>query len=181
MGNYSRIGTPGVNKYIFSSSSDTTSNLLSCMGSIEKFDTHVHGSTTLERNLELSCIEEVGVKIILSEIIKEFDSSGWMNLTNSVLSEIPKFKSLGHLTVKTADIRIINFATSTRAKSLNGIQRDNKRGGRLGYTHDVETLSETTDYRNHIKKSELETRKVFEKETWSPESIQRTLPMDAVT
>ena len=38
-----------------------------------------------------------------------------------------------------------------------------------------------TAYRNHIKNSELETREVFERETWSPENIQWTLPMDMVT
>ena len=52
MGNHSRIGTPGVNKDVFSPRSDTTSNLLSCTGSIKKFDTHVHGSATQERNME---------------------------------------------------------------------------------------------------------------------------------
>ena len=51
MGNHSRIGTQGVNKDIFSPSSNMTSNLLSCKGSIKKFDTHVHGSATQERNL----------------------------------------------------------------------------------------------------------------------------------
>ena len=89
MGNHSRIGTPGVNRDIFGPSSNTTSNLLSCTAGIEKFDTHVHGSTTQERNLELLCIEEVGVKSILSEIVKESDSSGRVNLVNSVLSESP--------------------------------------------------------------------------------------------
>ena len=56
-----------------------------------------------------------------------------------------------------------------------------ERDDRMGYTHDFENMSETTDYRNHIKNSELETREVFERETWSPENIQRTLPMDIVT
>ena len=52
MGNHIRIGTPGVNKYIFSPRSGMTSNLLSCTGSIKKFDTHVHGSATQEKNME---------------------------------------------------------------------------------------------------------------------------------
>ena len=51
----------------------------------------------------------------------------------------------------------------------------------VGYTHDFETMSETTAYRNHINNSELETREVFEQETWSPENIQQTLPTDIVT
>ena len=42
-------------------------------------------------------------------------------------------------------------------------------------------MSETTAYRNHIKNSEIETREVFERETLSPENIQRTLPMNFET
>ena len=42
-------------------------------------------------------------------------------------------------------------------------------------------MSKTTAYRNHIKNYEFETREVFERETWSPENIQRTLPTDMVT
>ena len=52
---------------------------------------------------------------------------------------------------------------------------------RLGYTHDFETMRKTTAYRNHIKNSEIETREVLERETSSPENIQRTLPMNIVT
>ena len=42
-------------------------------------------------------------------------------------------------------------------------------------------MSKTTDYRNHIKNSEIETREVFERESPSPQNIQRTLPMNIVT
>ena len=52
---------------------------------------------------------------------------------------------------------------------------------RLGYTHDFETMSETTAYCNHINNSEIETREVFERETSSHENIQQTLPMNVVT
>ena len=64
---------------------------------------------------------------------------------------------------------------------MNGLWVDMERDGRLGYAHDFETMSETTAYRNHIKNSELETREVFERETWSSENIQRTLPTDMET
>ena len=64
---------------------------------------------------------------------------------------------------------------------MNGLRRDTERDDRLGYTHGFETMGETTAYRNHIKNSELETREVFERETWSPENIQRTLSTDMVT
>ena len=52
---------------------------------------------------------------------------------------------------------------------------------KLGYTHDFENMSETTAYCNHIKNSEIETREVFERETSSPENIQRTLPINIET
>ena len=42
-------------------------------------------------------------------------------------------------------------------------------------------MSKTTAYRNNINNSELETREVVGRETWSPENIQRTLPTDIVT
>ena len=62
-----------------------------------------------------------------------------------------------------------------------GLRRSTDRDDRLGYTHDFETMSETTDYRNHIKNSEIETREVFERETPIPENIHRTLPMNFET
>ena len=65
--------------------------------------------------------------------------------------------------------------------SLNRTQRDTFRDSRLAYTHNFERISKTTAYCNHIKNSELETREVFKQETWSPENIQRTLPMNIVT
>ena len=77
----------------------------------------------------------MGVKIILSKIVKDCDSSGRMNLANSVLSESSKSKILGHPTVETADIRNNDFATSTRAKSLNGMRKDTEMVDMLGYTH----------------------------------------------
>ena len=42
-------------------------------------------------------------------------------------------------------------------------------------------MSKTTGYRNRIKSSEIETREAFERETSSPENIQRTLQTDIVT
>ena len=42
-------------------------------------------------------------------------------------------------------------------------------------------MNKATSYRDHIKDSEIETRKVFELETASPENIQQTLPMNFET
>ena len=166
--NHIRIGNPGVNKGIFGRSRDTTSRLRSCMGNIESLDTSVHGSATQVRNLDLLCIEKVGVKSVLSEIVADLDPRKRVNLANSVLSKSPKFKSLGLPTFDETDIRNLNFAPSIKSKSLNGTWRENSRYTRLGYKHDFERMSETTAQRNHIKNSELETREVFERE---PENI----------
>ena len=42
---------------------------------------------------------------------------------------------------------------------------------RMAHTHDIETISEKTAYRKHIRDSEFETRKVLERET-SNENIE---------
>ena len=74
--------------------------------------------------------------------------------------------------------KTVNFTTSTRAKSLNGMQRDNFRSDWLGNAHDFERVSETTAYSNHIKNSELETRELFE---WETEYIPLERQTDLVT
>ena len=56
-----------------------------------------------------------------------------------------------------------------------------ERDDRLGYTHDFETMSETTAYCNYINNLTIEVREFFELETLIPENIQRTLPMNIVT
>ena len=125
-----------MNEEIWSPRSDTTSSVLTCTDNVKKFNTLVHGSMTQEMNPESSRIKEVGVKSFFPELGKEPDSSVRVNLTNSVFSESPKFISLGHPTVETADIQNIDFSTSTRAKNLNGLRGGTERDDRLGYTHD---------------------------------------------
>ena len=142
-----------MNKEILSPRSNTTSNTLSCMDNIEIFDNIVHGSTTQERNLGLSCIEEVFLKSIYPELRKEFDSSLRVNLKNSVLSKSTNFISIGHPTAETADIWNIDLSTSTRANNLNGLRIGTERNDRMGYMHDFKTMSKKIAYRNHIKNS----------------------------
>ena len=83
--------------------------------------------------------------------------------------------------MEAVDIRNLYYISATRTKNCYGLRRSTDRDDRLGYTHDFETMSETTAYRNHIKNPEIETREVFERETSIPENIQRTLPMHIVT
>ena len=106
----------------------------------------------------MPCREKDGVKGVLDEIVPDLDPSKGVNLANSVLSDSPKFKSLGLPAVDATDIRNICFVSSIRANSLSGTQKDNISLSRLGYMHDFETMSETTPCRNHIKNYEFETR-----------------------
>ena len=69
----SRIDTPIVNKNIWGVI-DTTSNVLSDADNNKNFDTHVQSSTTQERNLESSLIEEVRMEIVFPEFGQDFDS-----------------------------------------------------------------------------------------------------------
>ena len=106
------------------------------------------------------------------------DLSKHVNLANTVLSKISKFKNLGLPTFDAMDIRNLDFPFSTRAKILNRMWRDNFKYAKLGYTQDFERISKTTAYCNHIKNSELEIREVFEQET---ENIPQTRQTDFVT
>ena len=54
--------------------------MLNCAENVEKSDTLVHSSTTQERNLESSRIQEVGMKCIFPEIGKEPGPSIRVNL-----------------------------------------------------------------------------------------------------
>ena len=58
-------------------------------------DTSIDGSATQERNSDFSYIEKVGVKSLPNKIVADLDLSMRVNLANSVLSEILKFKNLG--------------------------------------------------------------------------------------
>ena len=108
------------------------------------------------------------MKSIFPELGTKIDPSVRVNLAKSVVRESPRSKSLGHPTIETADIRNLDYISATRPKNCNGLRRSTDRDDRLGYTHDFETMSETTAYCNHIKNSEIETREVFEQETSSP-------------
>ena len=119
--------------------------------------------------------------IILPELGTRLEPRIGVNLTNYVLRENPKFKSLGHPTIEIADIRNLQYISATRPNNCNGLRRSTDRDYSLWYTHDFESVSEMTAYRNHIKNSEIETREVFERETSSPENIQQILPTDIVT
>ena len=142
----SRIDTPGVNTNVWGVI-DTTSNVQSDADNVKKFDTNVQSSTTQERNLESSRIEEENLKSIFPELGPKFDSSVRVNLAKSNLSESSNVERIGHPPIWTADIRNLKYISATRPKNCNGLRRSADRDDRLGYTHDFETMSETTAYR----------------------------------
>ena len=140
----SRIDTPGVNKYVWGVI-NTTSNVLSDADNVDKCDTSVQSSMTQERNLESSRIEEESLKSIFPELGTKLDSSVRVNLAKSVVRKSPKFKRIRQPHIETADIRNLDYISATRPKIYNGLRRSTDRDDRLGYTHDFETMSETTD------------------------------------
>ena len=103
----------------------------------------------------------MGVKTLPGKIITDLDPSKRLNLASSVLSEIPKFINFGLPSFNATDKPNIAFAPSTRAKSLNGTERENLNRYWIASSHGFERVSETTAYSNHIKNYELKTRQVF--------------------
>ena len=129
---HSRIGTPGLNEGVFSPIRSNNSSFSKWTGNIEPLETSVDESATQERNSDFSCIEKVGVKSLPDNIFAGLDPIIQVNLANSVLSESPKFKNLGILTLDITGTHNIDFAPSNRAKSLNGMRRDNFRYAMAG-------------------------------------------------
>ena len=89
-----------------------------------------------------------------------------MNLAKSLSIETPKLAHFGHPPIDTSNVgNLLDVIVATIIDNCNGIWRRTTREDRMAHTHDIETTSETTAYRNHIKNSEIETRNVFERET----------------
>ena len=121
--NHSRVGTLEVNKGVFSPSRYSNPSFTKWSRNIDPLNTSVEGYVNQERNSDFSCIEKVGVKSLPNKIIADLDPSIRMNLANSVLSKIPKFKNLGLLNFDATGKQNIDFTSSTEAKSLNSAWR----------------------------------------------------------
>ena len=89
--NHSRIGTPFADKDIWSR--DDVFSVQSDVGELDKIDTAVQQSSTNERNMASSQIEEGSLESICPKIVEESNSNKRMNLTNSVLVQTPKLVS----------------------------------------------------------------------------------------
>ena len=86
--NHSRIGTPFMNKDIWSR--DDALSVRSDVVELDKFDTAVQQSSTDKRNTTPSQIEEGSLESIFPKIVEESNLSEWMNLANSVLFQTPQ-------------------------------------------------------------------------------------------
>ena len=89
-----------------------------------------------------------------------------MNLVNSLSIDIPNLIHFRHPPIETNDVgNLLNSIVATRIENSDRIWRRTDRDDRMAHTHDIETISEKIAYRKHIRDSEIETRKVFERET----------------
>ena len=79
-----------------------------------------------------------------------------MNLANYLSIETPKLVHFGHPSIETKNVgNLLDGIVATRIENSNGISRRTDREDRMAYTHNVETMSKTKAYRNHIKNSEI--------------------------
>ena len=92
--------------------------------------------------MESSRIEEESLKSISPELGSELDPSVRVNLSNFIGRKIPRFKSLGHPTIETADIWNLKYISATRPKNCKGLRRSMDRDDRLGYMHDFENYEQ---------------------------------------
>ena len=151
MPNHSRIGTPFINKDIWST--DDALSVRSDVGELDKLDTAVQQSSADERNTAPSQIEEGSLKSILPEISKEPNSSERMNLANSLGIQTPKLVSFGHPPMQTDNEgNPIDSIAATIVMDQDRIWRPTERGVRTTLTYgDVETMSEKLAHCKYIK------------------------------
>ena len=91
---------------------------------------------------------------------------------NSLSIDTPKLVHFGHPSIETDNVgNLLDGIVATRIDNLDGICRRTARDDRMAHTHDIETISKNIAYHKHIRDSEFETRKVFERET-SKENIE---------
>ena len=106
--NHSRIGTPFMNKDIWSRD-DALITVRSDVGELDKLDTAVQQYSTDKRNTAPSRIEAGSLKSIFPEIIEESNSSKRMNLANSLGFQTPKLVSFRHPSMQTDNlVNLIN-------------------------------------------------------------------------
>ena len=110
---HGRIGTPIVNKNIWSEDDDIRVKI--DVDEADKLDTIVQQSQTNKRNTASPRIEEESLEIIFSKNAEESNSSERMNLANSTSIESPKLVHFGHLPIETKNVgNLLDGIVATR-------------------------------------------------------------------
>ena len=132
----------------------------------DKLDTIVQQSLTNERNAESPRIEEEILESVFSNIVEDSNSSERMNLANYLSIETPEIVHCGHPPIESDNVgNLLDGIVATIIENSNRIWRRTDRDDRMAHTHDIETIIEYIAYCKNIRDSEIETRKVFERET----------------
>ena len=128
----SRIFAPGMNKDI-SCRDYVRSTVRNDVGEADKLDATVEQSLSDEWNTESLLIEESTPKSIFRKVIKQLDSSDWMNLANYLSVQTPKLVSFSHPNIQTENVgarrsdgvatRIANKMVSVSPRSATLKQR----------------------------------------------------------
>ena len=161
----SRIFAPGMNKD--NSCKDyVRSNVQNDVGEADKLDATLAGYLTNEWNTASLRIEESTPKSIFRKVIKQLDSSDWMNFINSLSVQTPDLVSFRNLTIQTDNVGDRRSGgVATRIANKDGIWKPTLSTIETAATHgDIKTISEKLAYHKFIKDSEFETSKVFEQE-----------------
>ena len=88
-----------------------------------------------------------------------------MILANCLSIESPQLVNFRHPPIEKNNVgNLLDGIVATRIENSNGIWRRTDKDNRMVHTHNVETMSKTKAYRNHINNSVIETSKVFERE-----------------
>ena len=161
----SRIFAPEMNEDI-SSRDDVLSTVRNDVGEADKLDATFEKSLTDEWNTASSQIEEGTPESIFRQVVKQFDSSEWMNLANSLSVQIPELVSFRHPPMQTDNaVEQISGGVATRISNKDGIWKPTLSNIETAATHGkIETISEKLAYRKFIEDSDFETSKVFEQE-----------------
>ena len=132
----------------------------------EKLDTIVQQSPTNKRNTASPRIEEDSLESIFSKIVKESNSSERMNPANYLSIETPKLVHFRHPPIEKENVgNLLDGCVATRIENSDRIWKRKEKDDRMAHTHDIENISKKIAYHKHIRDSEFETRKVFERET----------------
>ena len=150
----SRIIAPGMNKDILSRDDDQ-STVRSDVGEADKLDAAVHRYSSDEWNAAFLRIVEGSPESIFRKVVKNADSSKWMNLAKSLSVHTPELILLRHRPVHTDNVgEQRSGSAATRIANRDGIWRPTLSDIKAAAIHgESETKNEKLAYCKFIKDS----------------------------